>query len=503
MKAPAKAPAKKSAKAAPKTVSKARKPAAPKAPPASAAKTSRGTRATPAREPARAADLNRVLVVEPSTVTESTGGEVAIDAPEREFSARVSPPLAERARPQRRRAIFIDVENTSRASQIQEALDALAIDHSDAFTDLVASGNWRVIGNETARILARKGAQLIHSAPATGVRDWSDLRIAVAAGVWLASARPGDTLQIISDDRAFDAVGDVAATLGVEFTRLSYRNGRRGQTSVAGPPERREARREPRREPAAGGRSESVSRAQTLEEGQAESRRPRRRRGGRSRSEVAPVETSESVSTPASAPEAPASRPERSRRPPATKAPERETSHGSAGTAPTEDLLSIVSELLASSPAGVPLDALARRLKELGFSRPPGSPRLVTRVRAIRELSVAPNGVIRLTSSGASDAAPSVVEEPEAAPAARAPAASRPAPNRPQGNRAPASRPPSAQAHMDFAPSAPPDFGPAGEKEPTGEEPAEEVPVEGGEASKGPRRPRRRGGRGRRKPDEA
>src|SRR5262249_31539393 len=47
--------------------------------------------------------------------------------------------------------------------------------------------------------------------------------IAVSAGVWLGSARPGDVVEIISDDRAFDAVGDVAALLGVEFRRLSYR----------------------------------------------------------------------------------------------------------------------------------------------------------------------------------------------------------------------------------------------------------------------------------------
>ena len=30
-------------------------------------------------------------------------------------------------------------------------------------------------------------------------------------------------MEIVSDDRAFDAVGDVAAGLGVSFRRLSYR----------------------------------------------------------------------------------------------------------------------------------------------------------------------------------------------------------------------------------------------------------------------------------------
>jgi len=37
----------------------------------------------------------------------------------------------------------------------------------------------------------------------------------------LGGARPGDALEIVSDDRAFDAVGDVASTLGVSFRRLS------------------------------------------------------------------------------------------------------------------------------------------------------------------------------------------------------------------------------------------------------------------------------------------
>ena len=113
----------------------------------------------------------------------------AFTPPEIEFTTRVPAPAPDRPKPARRRAIFIDVENTSRAIRVTEALHALAIDHADASTDIIASGNWRVIGNETARLLAQRGAHLVHSAPATGVRDWSDLRIAVAAGVWLASAR--------------------------------------------------------------------------------------------------------------------------------------------------------------------------------------------------------------------------------------------------------------------------------------------------------------------------
>jgi hypothetical protein len=122
-----------------------------------------------------------------------------------------------------RRAIFFDVENTSRPDDIARLLGHLAIDPVRQLTVLVAIGNWRVIGGHTADLLSRHGAVLTHSAPAAGVKDWSDLRIAVEAGVWLGRARPGDMIDIVSDDRAFDAVGDLAASLGIGFRRLSYR----------------------------------------------------------------------------------------------------------------------------------------------------------------------------------------------------------------------------------------------------------------------------------------
>src|SRR5947208_5164516 len=152
------------------------------------------------------------------------------------FAGRVPPPEPERPLPSARRAIFFDVENTSRAEHIARMVDHLAVDRRGLRTDFVAVGNWRVIGHDTARLLARHGAHLVHSAPSVGVRDWSDLRIAVSAGVWLAAARPGDVLEIVSDDRAFDAVGDVATGLGIAFHRLSSR-----ALTGAAPAEPREA----------------------------------------------------------------------------------------------------------------------------------------------------------------------------------------------------------------------------------------------------------------------
>src|SRR5262249_13931977 len=146
-----------------------------------------------------------------------------IVAPEPVFVTRVPPPAPERLRPTTRHAIFFDVENTSNPAHIERVVGRLAIDHIGRSTEFFAVGNWRVIGHETGRVLARFGAQLLHSAPSTGVRDWSDLRIAVSAGVWPAGPRPGDVLEIVSDARAFDAAGDVAAALGITFHRLTAR----------------------------------------------------------------------------------------------------------------------------------------------------------------------------------------------------------------------------------------------------------------------------------------
>ena len=279
---------------------------------------------------------------------------VPLAEPEREFAARVPPPVPEPPRPTTRRAVFYDVENASQPGHIARVIEHLAIDRLGQRTELVAVGNWRVIGADTARLLARHGAQLVHSAPSTGVKDWSDLRIAVSAGVWLAGARPGDVLEIVSDDRAFDAVGDVAAALGIAFRRLSYR-------TLTGTPQ------EPRVE------------ADTA--GGTVRRRGRRGRRGR-RAPAAPAE------------------PRRAE--PRHHEPAHAAHAGEAHTAPHDELVQVVRELAQHSPNGaVLLDTVARALKARGFSRPPGSPRLVTRLRRIKELSVSPTGMITLEEGAA------------------------------------------------------------------------------------------------------
>jgi hypothetical protein len=73
-----------------------------------------------------------------------------------------------------------------------------------------------------------------------------------------------------------------------------------------------------------------------------------------------------------------------------------------AHTAPHDELIDVVSDLMRTSPGGVTLDQLANALRERGFRRTPGSPRLITRLKRIRELDVNRSGLIRLADDGAS-----------------------------------------------------------------------------------------------------
>ncbi len=340
--------------------------------------------AAPPREPVAEAPEPEAL---PAVVEHEP--EVALAEPERGFAARVPPPEPERPWPAARRVIFFDVENTSRPEHIARMIEHLSIDRQGRRTDFVAVGTWRVIGSDTGRLLARHGAHLVHSAPSTGVRDWSDLRIAVTAGVWLGGARPGDVLEIVSDDRAFDAVGDVASTLGVSFKRLSYRALIGAHAAVL--PAEREA-------PESRGRS----------------RRGRRGRGGRPRHRPPQL---------APAPVAPVERL------PIREAPADESAH----SAPHDEIVGVVRELVErTSDHSVLIDTLANALKSRGFRRPPGSPRLITRLRRIKELSVSPTGMITLVAPLADDedrAAP-IWEPPSVPEPVATPSESGEAPNR-------------------------------------------------------------------------
>lgn len=290
-----------------------------------------------------------------------------------------------------RRTVFIDVENTSDEAELIHALDKLAIDRTVEQVEIIAVGNWRVAGQRMGRRLAGMGAQLVHSAPITGVRDWSDLWIAVAAGMRLGRAMPGDVLEIISDDKAFDAVGDTAASLGIVFHRIALHVGRTG-----------------------------VSTASTVERASAVATKAprRRRRGGRGGARKSAATAAAAAATPqvepgeraerqASPPPAPQVRAQASRshapqtRPVPTAAP----AHADAAAEPhtaTHEQIRAVIERLAGGDHGrwVNLDVLTNALKKEGFSRPPGSPRLVTRLRKFADVEISANGAVRLASPG-------------------------------------------------------------------------------------------------------
>ena len=264
-----------------------------------------------------------------------------------------------------RRAVFIDVENTSSESELARVLDELKIDLTTGTTDVTAIGNWRVVGQQLGRSLAQRGAHLVHSAPATRVPDWSDLWIAVHAGIWLGRSRPGDTIDIVSHDRAFDAVGDAAARLGVTFNRITYRSAH-GTTAAS----------ERAGEPAG------------------ERRRRRRRRGGSGRA------TTPHAVTPHAATATTHSVPRH------THAADEERQGASQ-----EQLQQVIARLAATDPAHtVTLDALTVALKAAGFQRPPGSPRLVTRLRRMKDIEVLPNGRVRLNAAAEATVAHALAE---------------------------------------------------------------------------------------------
>ena len=347
---------------------------------------------------------------------------VQLSIPEPSFATRVPPPAPDRAHPDHRRAIFFDVENTSRAEHIARVIEHLSVDRQASRTEFIAVGNWRVIGHDTARLLARHGAQLVHSAPSVGVRDWSDLRIAVAAGVWLAAARAGDIIELVSDDRAFDAVGDVAASLGISFRRLSFRRLAGMKAADGGFTAEVVAPEAPREEPSRGGASRG---------------RRRGRRGGRGREQRDHRDHRdfrEPPREPARPAPVPQPAPTGAQIPPETNGEPALEPH----TAPHDELVNVVRELIERSRDNVvSIDTLANALKSRGFRRPPGSPRLITRLRRIREITIDRGG--RITLVGGDHAVPREPEASEPVPVTTPEVIVDRAPAEPDGNRAPSS----------------------------------------------------------------
>jgi hypothetical protein len=162
-------------------------------------------------------------------------------------------------------------------------------------------------------------------------------------------------------------------------------------------------------------------------------------------------------------------------------------------TAPHDEIVSVVQELIQRSrDRALSIDTLANALKSRGFRRPPGSPRLITRLRRIREITIDRTGRITLVDGAPpspAEAAPTREEAPPLVPVA----AQEPEPYHepeeegPNGNRAP---PPPIPAD---------DFDPWNEPTPGNEITGGPGRVPPGEVFPTPvrRRRSRRGGRGR------
>lgn len=322
-KAPAKKPTRKASAAAPKT---------------SAARTAKRTPAVAKKKTAAPAGKTRAASKRTAPARKSSTAGRAKTA------ATKTPP-----RTTARRAVFVDVENTSSAASLLEVIDSLQIDRTSRTVELFAVGNWRVVGQHVGRELAALGAHLVHSAPARGVRDWSDLWIAVAAGGWIARANPGDVLEIVSNDRAFDAVGDAAAAEGVIYRRIQHR-----RSSAAA----------------------AASEAAEPEAGEHRPRSRRRRRPRRSRAEGAVTAASAA---------------------PAVAAPADDEEVHEVHGASRDQIIAVVQELAQGrSTPWVNLDVLEAALKRLGFQRPANSPRLVTRLRRLKDFEVDSHGRVRI-----------------------------------------------------------------------------------------------------------
>jgi hypothetical protein len=83
----------------------------------------------------------------------------------------------------------------------------------------------------------------------------------------------------------------------------------------------------------------------------------------------------------------------------------------------------------ASASRSVSIDTLANALKSRGFSRPSGSPRLITRLRRLKEIELSRTGMITLVDSAGGPDEPALPREAAAALAEATAASSAAAPS--------------------------------------------------------------------------
>ena len=167
-------------------------------------------------------------------------------------------------------------------------------------------------------------------------------------------------------------------------------------------------------------------------------------------------------------------------------------------TAPHDEIVSVVQELMGRArDRVVSIDTLANALKSRGFRRPPGSPRLITRLRRIREITIDRTGRITLVDGAQAPPAEAEPEAEEAPPLEQA----APAPRAPERRREPEDDEEAPVGNRALPPPRPvEDSDPWNEPTPGNEITGGPGRVPPGDVLPGPRRRRsRRGGRGRRR----
>jgi hypothetical protein len=142
--------------------------------------------------------------------------------------------------------------------------------------------------------------------------------------------------------------------------------------------------------------------------------------------------------------------------------PAREVSDEEAHAASHAQINATLARLAGGTSRWINLDALANALKMEGFTRPPGSPRLVTRLRRMKDVEVSANGMVRLVGAAAQAFAQPLAKGPAgplAEPAAEHTADAAAPPRRPRrrggrGRRRPRAETPAAVSapHDDNAP---------------------------------------------------
>ena len=149
--------------------------------------------------------------------------------------------------PTARHLLVVDVDESSGVDEIARLLADLEPRILRADTELLAVGDWRALVDEAAALLVRRGVRLVPSAPHLDRGSRRGVPIAVAIGLWLSGSAPGAALEILSEDHAFDTVGEVATSRGAIFRRLPWPQSVARSGAAGGQPTRDQARPKSRR----------------------------------------------------------------------------------------------------------------------------------------------------------------------------------------------------------------------------------------------------------------